>query len=187
MKLLFPFPPPFVDYLAQYHGTRDYFECHEIMEEYWKQQGPVDARYIGCWLVLIRLSVMQYHARRSNGKGAFKLLAKCAAEIDSGLMDEIGLDGERLAEMIRARLAAWGGPEGVRYDDFDLPIREPGLLEAAKRRTSELGAQWSSDGLAAGAAIVNRHKLRDRSDVEEARMASAKRKALGRQRVGEDI
>ncbi|MCC3373223.1 DUF309 domain-containing protein [Cohnella sp. REN36] len=183
MKKAYPYPAEFVAFLAEYHGTRDYFECHEIMEEFWKREREKGGRHVGCWLVLTRLSVVQYHARRGNGRGAFKLLSKANAEIDGVLMSEIGLDGERLTAMMRERLAAWGQPEGVRYDDFNLPIREPALREAARRRSAELGAAWQADGMAAGEDVVHRHATRDRTEVEEARAASAQRKALDRRQA----
>src|SRR4051812_35171870 len=105
MITLFPIPEPFVRYLAEYHATRDYFECHEIMEEYWKEKK--EAEYAGCWLVLIRIAVMQYHARRGNGAGARKLLAKAVSEIEPERMDELGLDGRRLGRMLANRRLAW--------------------------------------------------------------------------------
>lgn len=170
MMSLFPIPEPFVHYLAQYHGTRDYFECHEIMEEYWKEKK--EAAYEGSWLVLIRIAVMQYHARRGNGSGALKLLAKADSEIEPDRMDELGLDGRQLKRMLGRRRERWIDASSVVYDDFNLPIADPGLLEAAVRRTEALGAIWLSPGETADASVVHRHLVRDRTDVVEARETS---------------
>jgi predicted metal-dependent hydrolase len=30
-----PYPQAYVAYLAEFYGSRNFFECHEIMEEYW--------------------------------------------------------------------------------------------------------------------------------------------------------
>ena len=27
----------YIDYLVHFHGDRDYFECHELLEEHWKK------------------------------------------------------------------------------------------------------------------------------------------------------
>lgn len=167
---LFPIPEPFVHYLAQYHGTRDYFECHEIMEEYWKEKK--EAAYEGSWLVLIRIAVMQYHARRGNGSGALKLLAKADSEIEPDRMDELGLDGRQLKRMLGQRRDRWIDADCVVYDDFNLPIADPALLEAAVRKTETLGAIWLSPGVTADANVVHRHLVRDRTEVVVAREVS---------------
>lgn len=170
MRSLFPIPEPFVHYLAEYHGTRDYFECHEIMEEYWKEKK--EAAYEGSWLVLIRIAVMQYHARRGNGSGALKLLAKADSELEPDRMDELGLDGGQLKRMLGQRMARWTDARSVVYDDFNLPIADRDLLDAAVRRCEALGAAWLSPGAAADESVVHRHLARDRTDVVQAREAA---------------
>jgi len=37
------YPEPYLEYLIQFHAERDYFECHEILEEYWKS-APANER-----------------------------------------------------------------------------------------------------------------------------------------------
>ncbi|RED60331.1 DUF309 domain-containing protein [Cohnella lupini] len=172
-----PYPDAYIHYLAEYNGSRDYFECHEIMEEYWKEHP--DSDFTTCWLVLIRISVCLYHARRGNWKGAAKLMGKAATEADASQFDRLGLDGERLAEQIRAATREWNSPNAS-YADIELPITDALLLEAAKARCSELGYAWGIHGLEAGDEVIHRHKTRDRSDVVLARAESAKRKALRR-------
>ncbi|MER2115318.1 MAG: DUF309 domain-containing protein, partial [Solibacillus isronensis] len=34
------FHPLFIDYCAYFNGNNDYFECHEVLEEYWKEIAP---------------------------------------------------------------------------------------------------------------------------------------------------
>lgn len=144
------------------------------MEEYWKEKK--EAAYEGSWLVLIRIAVMQYHARRGNGSGAMKLLAKAETEIEPDRMDELGLDGRKLKRMLDHRRERWVDAHSVVYDDFNLPIADPLLLEAALDRTEALGAKWLSPGELADASIVHRHLTRDRTEVEQAREASIRRR-----------
>lgn len=172
------YPEAYIDYLAEYFGSRDFFECHEIMEEYWKKTSGSELS--GCWLMLIRIAVVQYHARRGNGAGAYKLLIKAVEEIQPRLMDRLGLDGERLARMLKERAQAWGGPEGVRYEDFELPIADPELLRLAQARCAEKGWIWASPGQQAPGEIVHRHLTRDRTDVVAARKAAAAFRAASR-------
>jgi len=171
------YPEVYVDYLAEYFGSRDYFECHEIMEEYWKENETPEFRT--CWLVLIRVAVCSYHARRGNWKGAAKLMAKASGEADARQFDRLGLDGERLAKEIRRAAADWAAP-GASYRDIELPIRDESLLAAAKRRSAEKGYDWGIGGLSAGADVIDRHLTRDRRDVVAARAEAARLKRISR-------
>ncbi|QJD82516.1 DUF309 domain-containing protein [Cohnella herbarum] len=172
------YPDEYIQYLAEYNGSRDYFECHEIMEEYWKEHP--ESAYVSCWLVLIRIPVCLYHARRGNRKGAVKLMGKAVEEADPRLFDELGIDGEKLVVKLREKIEEWTNAESI-YSDIELPIRDDGLLESAKQRCSELGYRWGIPGLEAGNDVIHRHLTRDRSEVVLARAESAKRKALNRE------
>lgn len=41
------YPEAYVAFLHEFHTTRDYFECHEILEEYWKEDPLSSAKNIG--------------------------------------------------------------------------------------------------------------------------------------------
>lgn len=174
------YPEEYIRYLAEYYGSRDYFECHEIMEEYWKEQSasPLSA----CWLVLIRIPVALYHARRGNRAGALKLLAKAAQETDAAPFQEIGIDGAKLKALLEERLRRWSADAPLVYEDLALPFADDAPLAAARQKSLSLGYGWGTGGLDVDPSIVDRHKLRDRSDVVEARQAAAARKALSRSR-----
>jgi len=171
------YPQAYIDYLAEYYGSRDYFECHEIMEEYWKEDER--SEYRTCWLVLIRIAVCLYHSRRGNWTGALKLMGKAADEAQPELFDRLGIDGKELAEMLKRTAREWSAPD-ANYQDLELPIRDANLLAAAKKRCEELGYSWGHPGREAGEAIVHRHLTRDRSEVVSARAESARLKALSR-------
>lgn len=172
------YPSEYIDYLAVYFGSRDYFECHEIMEEYWKEhpQSP----YAICWLVLIRIPVALYHARRGNWPGAIKLMSKAAEEADAELFDQLGMDGQQLVTSISQTAQNWKSDSGTVYTDIELPITDERLLEAARSRSRQLGYTWGTPGMKAGDDVIHRHRTRDRSQVVAARAESAKRKALNR-------
>lgn len=172
------YPDEYIQYLAEYYGSRDYFECHEIMEEYWKEHP--DSKLAICWLVLIRIAVALYHARRGNRAGAVKLMGKAAQEADEALFEQLGIDGPKLKSQLERTYAEWGARTTIAYIDLELPITDEALLESARGRSAACGYPWRIGGQEAGEAVIDRHKLRDRSDVIAAREASAKRKALGR-------
>jgi predicted metal-dependent hydrolase len=68
------YPKEYLQYLIHFHGNRDYFECHEILEEFWKKKDPRNKHSI--WVGFIQLAVSNYHHRRGNFKGAQKTLKK---------------------------------------------------------------------------------------------------------------
>ncbi|MCD2486520.1 DUF309 domain-containing protein, partial [Staphylococcus aureus] len=49
------YPKAYIDYLVEFHATRDYFECHEILEEYWKEDPPKKRKRY--WVGFIELAV----------------------------------------------------------------------------------------------------------------------------------
>lgn len=64
--------PLFIDYCA--HFVRgDFFECHEVAEDYWKAIAPGDKNH--ALVGYIQLAVSFYHERRGNIRGANKLRA----------------------------------------------------------------------------------------------------------------
>ncbi|WP_239614331.1 DUF309 domain-containing protein [Cohnella mopanensis] len=177
MTKMITYPIEYIRYLAEYNGSRDYFECHEIMEEYWKENP--DSEYVTCWLVLIRISVCLYHARRGNWTGAIKLMGKAAGEASAEQFDRLGMDGKELVAKLRQAAKRWTEPD-VTYEDIELPIRDESLRETAQRLCRKLGYKWGTPGLEAGDEIIHRHLTRDRSEVTQARAESAKLKALSR-------
>ncbi|MFC5403716.1 DUF309 domain-containing protein [Cohnella soli] len=171
------YPRAYVEYLAEYYGSRDYFECHEIMEEYWKEN-PSSPQRIS-WLVLIRIAVCLYHARRGNWKGAAKLMGKAAHEADAELFDKLGMDGAKLKEVLRSTARAWAEPNAA-YADIELPIVDAALKQAAIDRSAELGYTWGIRGEVAGEEVIHRHLTRDRTEVVRAREEAVERKISDR-------
>jgi len=173
------YPEAYLDYLFEFHATRDYFECHEILEEHWKQLAPDDPDR-DVWVGLIQLAVALYHHRRGNAAGALKMYRGAAARLRPETLDRLGLDGAAVrnfaAESAR-RLEAEGAAAG--YGAVNLPIRDGELLERLKDRACRSGLPWGADD-PLDDKIVRRHALRDRSDVIEARARAAAERAAAR-------
>jgi hypothetical protein len=172
------YPQEYVQFLAAFHGSRDFFECHDIMEALWKENGATP--YTGCWLVFTRLAVACYHARRGNWAGARKMMAKAAEEIDPSRMDELGIDGHALARMLRQAAVAWSSEIHPVYRDFVLPLVDAGLEKQARQVCRDNGWIWGISSDQVDADIVNRHLTRDRTAVVEARRLAAERKRAAR-------
>lgn len=167
------FPAAYVHYLVEFHATRDYFECHEILEEYWKEH--LGDRYAELWVGLIQLAVGSYHHRRNNIAGAGKMFRQCLAKLSSaqeGLQD-LGLNGGHLIGLITERITAIERQE--RFVDFELPLADAALIALCQEECRTNGLEWGAPS-SSDEALTNRHTLRDRSDVIAARRASAEAK-----------
>ena len=64
--------PNFIQFLIEFNQNHDYFECHELLEEYWKEIAPRNKQHPIAALIL--LSTSMYHWRRGNFAGARKTM-----------------------------------------------------------------------------------------------------------------
>jgi len=121
------YDPLYVAFLAYFNRERDYFECHEVMEQLWLEEGR-DPLYQG----LLQVAVGLYHHRNGNIDGGVKLLTAAAAKLAGresvtlGIrLDKLLADAERhLAGLVRH------AEEPYPFRDLDIEIVDP-LLSAA--------------------------------------------------------
>lgn len=171
------FPKPYIEYLAHFHGSRDYFECHEILEEYWKEDPPGRRKQI--WVGLIQVAVALYHQRRNNFGGAARMMQKAIRIIEREKRETglLGLDPDSLLQILKEREIEI--LKQLPFADLDLPISDQHLLEECKNRCSRHGWSWKKSSDLANPGLIHRHTLRDRSEVIEER---ARQKALRQNR-----
>ncbi|WP_419881253.1 DUF309 domain-containing protein [Peribacillus sp. B-H-3] len=172
------YPKEYVTYLVHFHGDRDYFECHEILEEYWKKTSPGDKQ--SHWVGFIQLAVALYHQRRGNGKGALKTLQKSLNIFQCKKTEtlNLGLNYSMLMQLLaelNERLL-----QGKPYEHFVFPISDPGLINECEALCLSKGLAWCSASLLHDPFLVNKHSLRDRSEVIEERARILSRKNAGR-------
>lgn len=72
-------PPDFIEFCAYFNGNQDYFECHEVLEEYWKKVDPGNKEHL--LVGFIQLATGLYHWRRENMSGASRMLKKAYDKI----------------------------------------------------------------------------------------------------------
>jgi len=167
-----PYPQAYVEYLVQFHAVRDYFECHEILEEYWKEHPG--SPYRETWVMLIQLAVSLYHERRGNKPGAVKLMTGAIKRFNAEHMRQLGIDGGRLLEMMEKRLVELRSEHGCPYVDLNLPIIDDQLATRCRERAEELGRTFGQASDMTDTYLLNRHKLRDREEERQARLAALK-------------
>lgn len=163
----------YIQYLIQFHVTRDWFECHEIMEEEWKRETDIELK--PTWHMLVKIAVAQYHERRGNDSGAMKLYAGFLEGVPKIKWNRISLHEEEVCAMVRSclsRLEKRMNGEDMSDWEFtamNLPIIDPALLEACGKACQDSGLAWIPNDGKVSESIVHRHKLRDRTDEYAAR------------------
>lgn len=170
------YPASYIQYLTHFHGDRDYFECHEILEEYWKATDTGNKKSI--WVALILLAVSTYHHRRNNFPGALRTLTK-AAEIFSDAREatsRLGIDPELLTETLAKRKNDLLNK--VPYTSFNLPLNDIELKRLCHEECKHNGFTWGKNSDLQNADLIHRHSTRDRSDViSDRRMALEEKKS----------
>lgn len=69
---------------------KDYFECHEILEEAWKEQYK-DLNKENIYIILLQYSVIQFHLNNDNYIGAKKLLSYLKSHYSEGVKLELAI------------------------------------------------------------------------------------------------
>jgi uncharacterized protein len=164
----FLYPKEYIQFLAHFHGDRDYFECHEILEEFWKKSD--DQSKDSIWVGLILLAVSSYHHRRTNINGAERTLKKAIHifTLKQISLPKIGLDAKTLVPLLTNQLAYI--KKGGSYQSFQLPISDPYLLKQCIIECEQIGCSWNTPSNINDKDLVDRHLQRDRSSVIQERM-----------------
>ena len=157
------YPRAYILYLVHFHGDRDYFECHEILEEYWKEVNPKDRNSL--WVGFIQLAVALYHERRENRQGAIRTITKAANNLsyNRNKLNHLGLDIDKLFLLLketRERMIA-----GKAYENINLPLNDNQLITQCMAECKKSGLTWKMDHSFANPNIINKHLIRDRSKV----------------------
>lgn len=165
------YPQAYIEFLSRFHGDRDYFECHELLEQYWKEHPA--SPYNKVWVGLIQAAVALYHQRRGNVAGAVKSLTNSINNSDPSLLRELGIDAAVWLERLQSRRAILVNDPNVNYADMNIPLTDERLAHRCRALTVEHGFMWCGSSDFGRSELIHRHLLRDRSDVIEQR-----RKAL---------
>jgi uncharacterized protein len=170
------YPQAYLQYLVHFHGNRDYFECHEVLEEYWKEVDPGNRS--SHWVGLIQIAVGLYHYRRNNVNGARRMLSKSLINLkaNQAALDELGLDHSSLIRTLYKTIK--NIEEQVPYKSLDLPIKDPVLLIKAEDLCRKEGFKWCTPSDLSNEQLIHRHSLRDRTPVIDERLKALNKKRL---------
>lgn len=161
-----------MDYLIYFHGDRDFFECHEVLEAYWKEHpnDPKSAAYVG----LIQIAVGLYHERRGNITGAGKMFTSALRNLNLNIQhaEALGLNVGKLTVDIEERIRKLAADSP--FADYNLPISDPALLAYCNQLCQQKNVLWGRPSELDNMQIVHKHTLRDRSYVIQERERQAK-------------
>lgn len=153
----------YIHYLVHFHGDRDYFECHEVLEEHWKEDLPHERK--NYWVGLIQIAVGLYHQRRGNFKGALKMINSAInlLTIDQTSITKLGLQAKELLlqlEKVKREII-----EHKPYKSFMLPIVDETLKTKCIQECKRRGLIWGQESNLADQFLLHKHSKRDRTDV----------------------
>lgn len=163
---------PYIDYLIQFHYYRDYFECHEILEEYWKED---DSTTRNMWVPLIQYAVGLYHYRTSNFKGAEKMLTSSLKKLQLFYKEyeALGIDTKDWKQQLIHLINQI--KHNQPYASVNIPLHKEIILHLQK----ELGTnEWTKESNLQNTPLIYRHTLRDRRAVIEERNAALQKSKL---------
>ncbi|MCP3032671.1 DUF309 domain-containing protein [Halobacillus sp. A1] len=155
------YPRPYVDFLTHFHGTRDYFECHEELEELWKETEPGSRDSV--WVLLIQFAVSLYHFRRGNLKGAEILINKTfdKLSINHKKLEQLGIDSVMFTQLI---LEIKDDIQSFkRYQSPVIPIYDENLIQLIKSRCEEWGVIYGTPSDFSNTKLINKHMKKFRN------------------------
>ncbi|MRG86458.1 DUF309 domain-containing protein [Salinibacillus xinjiangensis] len=150
----------YIEYLTNLLGTRDYFECHEILEEHWKKELPLDRHSI--WVAFIQLAVSLYHQRRGNMKGALRLITKSIHKfhLHENKIEHYGLDKEKLLQLLDTLKLKIENQQP--YQSIFLPIKDQKLIKLVKAKCQQLNCTFHGTSNLSDEYLVHKHIMRHR-------------------------
>jgi uncharacterized protein len=112
-----PYEPLFVKFLYYFNIERDYFECHEVMEELWldKNRHPL---YQG----LLQIAVGLYHHLNGNKGGSIKLFSQAIDKLERYPEHDLGINLDNLLEESKKYLIKLEQFDQAPFEFYDLDI-----------------------------------------------------------------
>ncbi|MEI2398863.1 MULTISPECIES: DUF309 domain-containing protein [Paenibacillus] len=132
------YEPLYLEYLIYFNRDRDYFECHEVLEELWleQQRDPL-------YKALLQVAVGLYHFRNANVRGGRIMLRQSYEVLRGYPAVTLGIDLAKLVQEVGEYAARLEAYEEQPFPYYDLTIRivDPVLEEAAGMTAQSLKPQ----------------------------------------------
>ncbi|WP_042203403.1 DUF309 domain-containing protein [Paenibacillus camerounensis] len=124
------FEPLYLAYLVYFNRDRDYFECHEVLEELWlaRDRDPL-------YKALLQVAVGLYHFRNGNVRGGMIMLDRSYNALRQYPGDILGINLAKLASEVgeyASQLNAYQDSPFAYYD-LTIEITDPSLAAEAEQ------------------------------------------------------
>lgn len=154
------FHPNYIDFFSFFNGNKDYFECHEVLEELWKEVAPGDKDH--SLVGFIQIATGLYHWRRGNFRGAEKSLTKGLSILTK--KDEckylLPIQYEIFIKDIQNALQNCKAERT--FKPFMIAFQSKKLEQLVQSHIKQIPKQDSD-------FILNKHMLRDRTEIIQTR------------------
>lgn len=146
----------FIEFIIHFNYEEDYFECHEVGEEYWKAVAPKDKTHpLTGW---IQLAVGMYHWRRSNYPGALRSFIRSRVKLTNAGVWTEGFDEQQLIDCLTHAIDAV--TERKPFAPFKVAITSKELENAVSAYR-----QQHPNATQDPYYLMHKHRLRDRSSI----------------------
>jgi uncharacterized protein len=153
------FHPLFMQFVTYFNEHEDYFECHEVLEEYWKEIAPKDKTHPLTALIL--LATGMYHWRRDNLSGAERSLSKSIDRIQVN-EESAFFEGIHIHHVVKnIQHALEFVQQKKSFEPFQIQIVSQNLKDAIDTQPALIPL--------IGDHLIHKHMLRDRSEILKAR------------------
>lgn len=152
--------PLFVNFIVYFNRNQDYFECHEVLEEYWKSIPDSDKEHPLAAYIL--LATGMYHWRRSNKAGALRTINKAQTKFATFIANYPAyteeIDFDQLTQDVKRSVSRL--EQDLPFESFSIAILSAKVTELAVKLEQSLTLlPFGSD------AVIHKHMLRDRTDI----------------------
>ncbi|MBW4083162.1 DUF309 domain-containing protein [Paenibacillus sp. S150] len=129
------YEPLYLAYLVYFNRDRDYFECHEVLEELWlaRNRDPL-------YKALLQAAVGLYHFRNNNVRGGFIMLNRAHEVLQGYPAETLGINLAKLAGEAgdyARRLEAYA-EQPFEYYDLTIELADPVLEEEVAAAAREI-------------------------------------------------
>lgn len=123
------YPTLYVRFLYEFHVTKDYFECHELLEDLWMEEAR-EPFYQG----LLQIAVGLFHHRNGNVGGACKMFDLALQKLDYYPNEWMGIDVEQARQDVRAAKRRIEADEPASFEPIEIVL----LDEYLKKLVNEV-------------------------------------------------
>ncbi len=129
------YEPLFLAYLVYFNRDRDYFECHEVLEELWlaRERDPL-------YKALLQTAVGLYHYRNHNVRGGLIMLQRSYEVLQQYPGNTLGINLAKLAGEVGdyARKLNSCADHPVDYYDLTIDLIDPVLIKEVAAAGAEI-------------------------------------------------